>query len=158
MVLKKAHRHAKSKFIVPVRWVLAAAGAPNVESISAVTTEGQTPRAAPRFYPTKGFGRVPASVCRPWSLADRPEDEFGHIVSLAKSMKTHGQVQPALVRICTDRTSPDIKYEVIAGVARWRSALASCSELDIQIRELDDIKAYHAMVAENEERQNLSEL
>ena len=110
-----------------------------------------------RFYPTKGFGRVPAIVCRPWKFADRPDDEFGHMKSLAKSIEANGQVQPALVRVCSDPASPSIRYEVIAGVARWRSAMSANGELDVQIRELTDAQAYRAMVAENEDRQNLSD-
>lgn len=110
-----------------------------------------------RFFPTKGFGRVPANVCRPWSFADRPSDEFGHLQSLARSIERNGQVQPALVRVCSDADAPQIRYEVIAGVARWRSALSVGGELDIQIRELTDGQAYRAMVAENEDRQNLSD-
>jgi ParB/RepB/Spo0J family partition protein len=114
-------------------------------------------RAGQRYFPTKGHGRVPASVCRPWRLADRPADEFSHTKALAQSMAANGQVQPALVRLCGDPEHPEIRYEVIAGVARWRSAMNSGSELDVQIRELTDVQAYRAMVAENEDRQNLSD-
>ena len=114
-------------------------------------------RSAQRFFPTKGFGRVPATACKPWRFADRPSDEFAHTAGLAKSMEVNGQVQPALVRLCHDAENADIRYEVIAGVARWRSALGAGAELDIQIRELTDAQAYRAMVAENEDRQNLSD-
>lgn len=145
--------------------VLAAAEASQQPStVSAVDASQDTTVAAPpvvrpaqRFFPTKGFGRVPAKVCRPWRLADRPADEFSHTVSLAKSIAANGQVQPALVRVVNDPNQPDIRYEVIAGVARWRSALNSESEFDVQIRDLNDAQAYRAMVAENEDRQNLSD-
>ena len=128
--------------------------APSTESSSPLTDV--TPRVPHRFYPTKGFGRVPATVCRPWKFADRPDDEFGHTSSLAKSIEANGQVQPALVRLCVDPAAPGIRYEVIAGVARWRSAMNAAGDLDVQIRELTDVQAYRAMVAENEDRQNLS--
>lgn len=145
--------------------VLAAAEANQQPSTdSAVIASQDTSVAAPpavrpaqRFFPTKGFGRVPAKVCRPWRLADRPADEFSHTVSLAKSIEANGQVQPALVRLVSDPSQPDIRYEVIAGVARWKSALSSDAELDIQIRDMTDAQAYRAMVAENEDRQNLSD-
>ena len=129
--------------------------APSTESSSPLTDV--TPRVPHRFYPTKGFGRVPATVCRPWKFADRPDDEFGHTSSLAKSIEANGQVQPALVRLCVDPAAPGIRYEVIAGVARWRSAMNAAGDLDVQIRELTDVQAYRAMVAENEDRQNLSD-
>jgi ParB/RepB/Spo0J family partition protein len=128
-----------------------------VTSTAAPATTGAAQRVGQRYFPTKGYGRVPANVCRPWRLADRPADEFSHTKALAESMAANGQVQPALVRLCHDPKQPDIRYEVIAGVARWRSALNSGSELDIQIRELTDQQAYRAMVAENEDRQNLSD-
>ena len=142
--------------------VLAQAEAKATEPVkppgSAYTEVHETATRTPhRFYPTKGFGRVPAKVCRPWKFADRPDDEFGHMKSLAKSIEANGQVQPALVRVCSDPASPDIRYEVIAGVARWRSAMSVNGELDVQIRELTDAQAYRAMVAENEDRQNLSD-
>lgn len=134
-----------------------AASQPGARESASVEASQQPQRSPQKFYPAKGFGKVPASVCRPWRLADRPSDEFGHSASLAKSIEANGQVQPALVRLCHDESAPEIRYEVIAGVARWRSMLASNGELEVQIRDLTDIQAYRAMVAENEDRQNLSD-
>ena len=133
------------------------AAKPGAREVASVEASQQPQRSPQKFYPAKGFGKVPASVCRPWRLADRPIDEFGYSASLAKSIEANGQVQPALVRLCHDEAAPEIRYEVIAGVARWRSMLAVDGELDVQIRELTDIQAYRAMVAENEDRQNLSD-
>jgi ParB/RepB/Spo0J family partition protein len=129
---------------------------PRVGAVNA-PAETVNARVAQRFFPTKGFGRVPAIACRPWRLADRPANEFSHTTTLAKSIESNGQVQPALVRLCSDPKHPEIRYEVIAGVARWRSAMNSGADLDVQIRDLTDVQAYRAMVAENEDRQNLSD-
>lgn len=122
----------------------------------------QRPTAAPpapvdRFYPTKGFTRVPASVCRPWALADRPDVEFGHQDEVGRSLQSDGQIQPVVVRVLNDPAHPELKYEVIAGQVRWRAAVKAGLELDVVIRELSDEAAFRAMVAENEFRKGLSD-
>lgn len=157
---KKVHRTGALGLVLAQ--AEAKASAPSEPSTPASATKllpavDVTPRVPHRFFPTKGYGRVPANVCRPWKFADRPDDEFGHTSSLAKSIEAIGQVQPALVRLCVDSAAPGIRYEVIAGVARWRSAMNAAGDLDVQIRELTDVQAYRAMVAENEDRQNLSD-
>jgi ParB family transcriptional regulator, chromosome partitioning protein len=128
-----------------------------LEPIASKAVDTTLQRSPVKYFPTKGFAKVNAAVCRPWRLADRPSDEFGHVEALGRSLKANGQVQPALVKVCDDPTAPEIKYEVIAGVARWRSALAAGIELEVQIRTLTDVEAYRAMIAENEDRQNLSD-
>ena len=155
---KKVHRSGALGMVLAEAEASAAAATSLIGmSATAAVAPPAVGRSAQRFFPTKGFGRVPATVCKPWRFADRPSDEFSHTAGLAKSMEINGQVQPVLVRLCHDPANVDIRYEVIAGVARWRSALASSGELDIQIRELTDAQAYRAMVAENEDRQNLSD-
>lgn len=114
-------------------------------------------RPAPRFFPTKGFAKVPASVCRPWILADRPDNEFGHLPDVARSLKEDGQIQPVVVRVLRDLLHPELRYEVIAGQVRWRAARDAGLDLDITIRELNDDEAFRLMVGENEFRQNLSD-
>ena len=155
---KRVHRSGALGMVLAEAEASAAASAGIDASVPSPSLPAATAgRSAQRFFPTKGFGRVPATVCKPWRFADRPTDEFAHTAGLAKSMEVNGQVQPALVRLCHDPENADIRYEVIAGVARWRSALGAGAELDIQIRELTDAQAYRAMVAENEDRQNLSD-
>lgn len=113
--------------------------------------------AAPRFFPTKGFATVPASVCRPWVLADRPDNEFGHLAEVARSLKDDGQIQSVVVRVLRDPAHPELRYEVIAGQVRWRAARDAGVDLDISIRELNDEQAFRLMAGENEFRQNLSD-
>jgi ParB/RepB/Spo0J family partition protein len=155
---KRVHRSgALGLVLAEAEASVQAASAPNLDLVDSQRAESAVARVSQRFFPTKGFGRVSATVCRPWRLADRPADEFAHTTSLAKSIEANGQVQPALVRVCSDKDHPEIRYEVIAGVARWRSAMNAGIDLDIQIRDLNDLQAYRAMVAENEDRQNLSD-
>ena len=112
---------------------------------------------APRFYPTKGFGKVPAEACRPWVLADRPDSEFEHQADMARSLSIDGQIQPAVVRLLDDKAHPNIRYEVIAGQVRWRAAKQAGVDLEVSIRELSDEAAFRLMVGENEFRRNLSD-
>lgn len=111
----------------------------------------------PRFFPSRGPARVPAEVCRPWDLADRPENEFEHLEELVRSFQNEGQLQPVVVRPVEDAARPEIRYEVIAGQARWRAARKAGIELDVLVRGLDDEAAFRAMVGENEFRRGLSD-
>ena len=113
--------------------------------------------AAARYFPSKGLARVPARVCRPWVLADRPETEFGHLDDVARSLKDDGQIQPAVVRVLQDPAHPELRYELIAGQVRWRAAMQAGVDLDVIVRELSDEAAFRVMVGENEFRRNLSD-
>ena len=128
---------------------------------AALTGESRTAasggQAAPRFFPTKGFAKVPATVCRPWALADRPDSEFGHLPDVARSLRDDGQIQPVVVRVLHDSEHPELRYEVIAGQVRWRAARDAGLDLEITIRELNDDAAFRLMVGENEFRRNLSD-
>lgn len=112
---------------------------------------------AQRFFPTKGFAKVPANVCRPWVMADRPDNEFGHLHEVARSLKEDGQIQPVVVRVLRDSLHPELRYEVIAGQVRWRAARDAGLDLEVTIRELNDDEAFRLMVGENEFRRNLSD-
>ena len=113
-----------------------------------------TPR---RFFPVKGNARVPAAICRPWKFADRADWEMGDLDGLSESIEQGGQLQAALVRNIPATSGSDIRYEVIAGRRRWESALRRGGELDVLIRDMTDQEAFAAMVAENEDRHDLSD-
>lgn len=110
------------------------------------------------IFPRKGLGSVPPECCRPWALADRPEDEFDHVEELAESLSRDGQLQPAVVRPIQDPARPELRYEIIAGQARWRAAKRAGVLLRVLVSpELDDEAAFRAMVGENEFRLGLSD-
>lgn len=110
------------------------------------------------YYPMKGPARIPPESCRPWAYADRPEAEFDHLDELARSLKADGQLQPAIVRPVNDPAHPAIRYEVIAGQARWRAAQQAGTMLDVVIHsKMEDEAAFRAMVGENEFRRGLSD-
>lgn len=102
--------------------------------------------------------KVNPRVCRLWALADRPLNETGHLDDIAGSMKTIGQLAPAIVRPINDPLTPEIQYEVIAGQVRWRAAIKAGTDLDVIIRDIsNDREAFHLMVVENEQRRDLSD-
>lgn len=118
------------------------------------SSAGQT---AQIYFPQKGPASLPPDCFRPWKYADRAEFEFDHVDQLAESFGKEGQLQPAIVRPVK---SPDaaIKYEIIAGRARWLSAKKAGTKLDVIVRpNLSDEEAFRVMVQENESRRNLSD-
>ena len=140
--------------------MLEKAGAPPSPTSSAINppAEQSTSIHARQIYPLKGPAQVPPESCKPWAYADRGDFEFDHVDQLAASFTTEGQLQPAIVRPFKDPdpASP-IKYEIIAGRARWRSAKQAGTKLDVVVRDLTDEQAFRVMVQENESRRDLSD-
>lgn len=111
-----------------------------------------------QIYPLKGHATVPPECCKPWKYADRGDFEFDHVGQLAESFGKEGQLQPVIVRPAADPSDPLIRYEIIAGRARWLSAKKAGTKLEVMIRqELKDEEAFRVMVQENESRRNLSD-
>lgn len=130
---------------------------------ASVLPTAATPRPAgalppQQIYPSKGPGQVPPESCIPWAYADRGEFEFDHVDELAESMKVDGQLQPAIVRPLIQRdASTPVRYEIIAGRARWKSASKAGKKLDVVVRSLNDEEAFRVMVQENERRRDISD-
>lgn len=73
---------------------------------------------------------------------------------LAQSIKTHGVVQPIVVRSEPGNTG---RYEIIAGERRWRaSQRAGLTELPVIIRQVDDREALEIAIVENVQRSDLN--
>jgi ParB family chromosome partitioning protein len=71
--------------------------------------------------------------------------------SLADSIRTHGIVQPLLVR------RRDGGYELIAGERRWRAAkLAGISRVPVVVKEVPDDNLLEIALIENIQRENLN--
>lgn len=97
-----------------------------------------------RMVPIEFVGRNPRNPRRHFD-----EAELDH---LASSLKTHGLVQPLLVR----ETGPDA-YEIVAGERRWRAAQrAGLHELPVVVREVDDREALEIAIVENVQRADLN--
>ncbi|MFP4314030.1 MAG: ParB/RepB/Spo0J family partition protein [Alphaproteobacteria bacterium] len=86
----------------------------------------------------------------------QPRHDFDEksLQDLAASIKTHGLLQPILVRKDKDREG---YYEIIAGERRWRAAqIAQLHEVPIVVLDLSDIEALEIALIENLQRENLN--
>lgn len=73
---------------------------------------------------------------------------------LAESIKTHGVMQPILVRPIGAH-----RYEIIAGERRWRAAqIAGLREVPALVREIPDQSALAVSLVENIQREDLNPL
>ena len=73
---------------------------------------------------------------------------------LADSIKTHGLLQPILVRADKNRVG---MYEIIAGERRWRAAQrAQLHEVPVIVLDLSDIEALQIALIENLQREDLN--
>ncbi|NEP59597.1 MAG: ParB/RepB/Spo0J family partition protein [Symploca sp. SIO2G7] len=91
------------------------------------------------------------NVCLP---SQQPRRYFGtaKMVELTQSVKTHGILEPLLVRPLKDG-----KYELVAGERRLRAAKeAGLTEVPIVVRELDDKQALELALVENLQREDLN--
>ena len=87
----------------------------------------------------------------PGPMQPRTHFDEGSLEGLADSIRTHGIVQPLLVRRQGDR------YELIAGERRWRAArLAGLSKVPVVIREVPDKDLLEIALVENIQRENLN--
>ena len=84
---------------------------------------------------------------------DQPRKEFRdeELFNLAESIKTHGIIQPILVR------EQGANYQIIAGERRFRAAkLASLTEVPVIIKDLTDQATLELALIENIQREDLS--
>ncbi len=71
---------------------------------------------------------------------------------LADSIKSHGLIQPIVVK-----PTAAGKYKIIAGERRWRaSKMAEISEIPVIIKDIDDSKIMELALVENLQREDLS--
>jgi ParB family chromosome partitioning protein len=85
---------------------------------------------------------------------DQPRKHFSEeaLAELADSIRTHGVLQPLLVR-----PLPNGRYQLIAGERRWRaSRMAGLTELPVVIREMTDAEAMQLALIENLQREDLN--
>lgn len=85
---------------------------------------------------------------------DQPRKEFEQeaLEELAESIRTHGLIQPVVVRPLLGDY-----YQIIAGERRWRAArLAGLEEIPVRVLEADDRLAMELALVENLQREDLN--
>src|SRR5687768_5165914 len=87
----------------------------------------------------------------PGPMQPRTHFDEGNLEGLADSIRTHGVVQPLLVRRQGER------YELIAGERRWRAArLAGLSKVPVVVKDVPDKDLLEIALIENIQRENLN--
>ena len=81
----------------------------------------------------------------------RQHIEESHLEELAQSIRSHGLIQPILVRRVENR------YEIVAGERRWRAAQrAGLLRVPVVVREIADDKLLEIALVENIQREDLN--
>ena len=94
---------------------------------------------------------VEIDLIQPGPMQPRTHFDEGSLEGLADSIRTHGIVQPLLVRRQGDR------YELIAGERRWRAArLAGLSRVPVVVKEVPDQDLLEIALIENIQREDLN--
>jgi ParB family chromosome partitioning protein len=100
---------------------------------------------------------LPIAVIR--AGASQPRKSIGQLPleELAASIKTHGVIQPIVVRPIAKASAGEAGYEIVAGERRWHAAkLAGLAEIPVVIRELSDQEAVAVALIENIQREELT--
>lgn len=98
--------------------------------------------------------RVPIELISRNPRNPRREFTAELLEDLAQSIRTHGLVQPIVVRPDRERRGA---YEIIAGERRWRAAqLAGLTEVPVVLQDVDDRKALEIAIVENVQRSDLN--
>jgi len=122
---------------------------------------------APRRALGKGLGALlptrapssPASEPGPGDSSSAPIDSIDPnplqprrvFQELAQSIRTHGIIQPLVVRRVADR------YQLVAGERRWRAAkLAGVEHVPVVVREIPDERLLEITLIENIQREDLN--
>ena len=94
---------------------------------------------------------VDVNAIVPGPMQPRTHFDEGSLEGLADSIRTHGIVQPLLVRRHDDR------YELIAGERRWRAArLAGLAKVPVVVKDVPDKDLLEIALIENIQRENLN--
>lgn len=103
-----------------------------------------------------GGGRLLAGIAQlsPGPFQPRQSFDSDALDQLAESIKTHGLLQPIVVR---RRPGREGEYHIIAGERRWRAAQkARLHEVPIIITDLGDAQALEIALIENLQREDLN--
>ena len=146
---------AKSSIKSPVRNPVKKLGrglASLIGEIENVNTKNNTPALASDRH-------IPIEQIKLSGMNPRREFPKEELTQLSQSIRTHGIVQPVLVRVVNDGTQDkkSAMYELVAGERRWRAAqMAGLHKIPAIVRELDDLEVVELALIENIQRADLN--
>lgn len=102
-------------------------------------------------HPEEKVEYVPVDRIRPGPYQPRQALDSRELEELAESVRSHGVLQPIVVRPVPDG------YEVVAGERRWRAAaMAGLTNVPAVVRQVGDLQALAIALVENLQRQDLN--
>ena len=102
----------------------------------------------------KRQSRVPLALIHPNPRNPRHEFATEDLDDLAASIRTHGVVQPIVVRAMA---GPGETYEIIAGERRWRAAQrAGLHDVPVTVLDVSDRQSLELAIVENVQRTDLN--
>lgn len=112
---------------------------------------GATPSKAEPADKKRGVMSVPIEDVRPNRQQPRKTFDDAALIELAESIKTHGLMQPVLVR------SRGNHFEIIAGERRWRaSQRAGLKAIEVVVKDLAEEDVFEWALIENIQREDLN--
>ena len=95
---------------------------------------------------------IDTDLLRPNPFQPRVQMDDARIDELARSIKSHGVIQPIVVR-----RTPDGGYEIVAGERRWRaSQRAGLLKVPVVVRDIPDDRLLASALIENIQREDLN--
>ena len=99
-----------------------------------------------------GAVMLPIADVEPDPTQPRRDFDIDKLTELSESIRTHGVIQPILVRPRSDGS-----YLIVAGERRWRaSRMAGLKEIPAQVKALSDAEAAELTLIENLQREDLN--
>jgi len=108
--------------------------------------------------PSEGTGvrQVPIDLLEPNPFQPRTTIDPGALAELTQSIRSHGILQPLLVR---PHPASAGRFQIVAGERRWRAAgAADLHEVPAVVRDMPDNEAAAIALIENLQRQDLNAL
>jgi ParB family transcriptional regulator, chromosome partitioning protein len=97
---------------------------------------------------------LPLDWLQPGRYQPRTRMDEASLQDLAASIRSHGMMQPIVVRTIGER-----RYEIVAGERRFRAArIAGLDEVPVMLREVSDQNALAMALIENIQREDLNPL
>lgn len=127
----------------------------NVFELPVTNAQAQQPPQAPAATTTQavdGPRTIPIDLVQRNPGQPRKHFDEGDLIDLANSIRTHGVLQPILVRPIADG-----KFEIVAGERRWRAAQrAGLHSIPAVVRELNEVEVVEIAIVENVQRTDLN--